>query len=750
MDDTLSLALPPFARVHSRIVSMNGKTWILWSPNSILDAFYPGICSPGYEVVMEKEWTKRRFDGHLGRFDPTKSPQHYDPQQPWLTLLRRERKALTKIEYIPLVIAWVSLPRQGKDMDLGRLDTAYLLQLTTRNIELDATISAMIDISTIKLDYLENRPLRQLESEVKELGGVLHFADAVDKVAAVQRGLRLKNAWIRTMRLLSDEQKETATSGWFPETPFASEDIMGAWINGAKEEDVYWLLKHRIPCFIIHEIPAHELYLHREDPKYSDFVALSDAQYLVPKHNGFEHVAVKWKALVTTDGVQEGMPLTLPNLSAEDRVGSDPAVQGWLGDKHKMLDELPETIMRPVKRAVPVQEVAQTALSSSLSAAEKAEQTEIRSIAPNRVEWVVPPAIMAVTAGKWSYWKKTDLGEVMPCFCLVFSKPVDCERVYFDRIKRRKIYFTEDIELPPGVVSDIGVFGCPAPIARFVELIKGKGEKEHQASHWLYTEQDAKRGTVGQRAPTPSPDELPWRPTTSGTYDNQPAPPASPTPATAAPNRSPPVVRANELPQVKPIPTEPRAHRLARETCDVGVRGDDSSLGRRTRTPSMSIDASEETGRGVQLKKLRGAETSNERVETVETNNLSASSEDTPPISTPQSQEGSNSSTTPTAEGSFATSSVRRTPVETLANDSLDSRFLCFEGLPFDWESCCSWLFSRAVSSHFVWINRIYRTEADSFPLIWLDMGSNDDACKIRGYLARGNHFYDKNVAVAI
>lgn len=104
-------------------------------------------------------------------------------------------------------------------------------------------------------------------------------------------------------------------------------------------------------------------------------------------------------------------------------------------------------------------------------------------------------------------------------------------------------------------------------------------------------------------------------------------------------------------------------------------------------------------------------------------------------MSTPQNQEGSNSLTTPTAEGSFATSSVRRTPVETLANDSLDSRFLCFEGLPFDWESCCSWLFSRAVSSHFVWINRIYRTEADSLPLIWLDMGSNDDTCKIRGYL---------------
>ena len=342
---------------------------------------------------------------------------------------------------------------------------------------------------------------------------------------------------------------------------------------------------------------------------------------------------------------------------------------------------------------------------------------------------------MAVTAGKWSYWKETDLGEVMSSFCLVLSKPDDCERVYFDRIKRRKIYFTEDIELPPGVVSDIGVFGCPAPIARFVEIIEGKGEKEHQASHWLYPEQDAKRGTVGQRAPTPTPDELPRRPTISGSYTKSPAPPASPTPATDTPIRSPPVVRANEFLQVRPIPTEPRAHRLARETCDAGIRGEDSSLGRRTRTPSMSVDASEDGGRGVQPKKLRGAETPIGQAETVEATNLDASSKDTPSMPAPRNPEEPDSSSALTVEGPLATPSVRRTPVETLANDSSDSRFLCFEGLPFDWESCCSWLFSRAVSSHFVWIKRIFRTEADSLPLIWLDMGSNDDACKIRGYL---------------
>ena len=102
VDDTLSFLLPPFSRVHSRTVVMKGKTWETWSPNSLIDAFYPGIRAPGYNVAMEADPTKRRFDGHLGRFDPTKSPQHYDPRYPWLAFVRRDRASTSKIEHTPL------------------------------------------------------------------------------------------------------------------------------------------------------------------------------------------------------------------------------------------------------------------------------------------------------------------------------------------------------------------------------------------------------------------------------------------------------------------------------------------------------------------------------------------------------------------------------------------------------------------------------------------------------------------------
>lgn len=58
VDDTLSFLLPPFSRVHSRVVVMKGKTWEAWSPNSTVNVFYPGIRAPGYRVAMEADQTK--------------------------------------------------------------------------------------------------------------------------------------------------------------------------------------------------------------------------------------------------------------------------------------------------------------------------------------------------------------------------------------------------------------------------------------------------------------------------------------------------------------------------------------------------------------------------------------------------------------------------------------------------------------------------------------------------------------------
>lgn len=76
-----------------------------------------------------------------------------------------------------------------------------------------------------------------------------------------------------------------------------------------------------------------------------------------------------------------------------------------------------------------------------------------------------------------------------------------------------------------------------------------------------------------------------------------------------------------------------------------------------------------------------------------------------------------------------------RVKVDAIAESSSDSCFLYFEGLPLDWEACCSWFYGMGVSSHIVWINQMYQTISDSHPLIWLDMKNNKDTYKLRGYL---------------
>ena len=69
---------------------------------------------------------------------------------------------------------------------------------------------------------------------------------------------------------------------------------------------------------------------------------------------------------------------------------------------------------------------------------------------------------MAAMSGKWTYWKEHDLDRNTSCFCPVTSRPIDCERVCFDRIERRELFFIENLEVPLGAVSNINVYGLVA------------------------------------------------------------------------------------------------------------------------------------------------------------------------------------------------------------------------------------------------------------------------------------------------
>ena len=374
---------------------------------------------------------------------------------------------------------------------------------------------------------------------------------------AIQRGLKLKSAWARAIGIMIKEKKGVTYTGWIPKVPAASEEFLGIWINGTKEEEAMWLLSHKIPCFIIHEVPSSELYGFTEEHKYLDFVAKMDVLFLHKEHSGFDHLAVKTFTPVNDSPDQGGVPQLNPVLRSEERGLSGPTMQGWMDDHHAALEAVPEVIMRPVNsKPLPVA-VESSSIARSDSAA---PEPETMTLATDQVEWLVPPPVMSILAGKWTRWEEWVTGGDEMFFRHISSEPQGCEEVYFDCKERRQIYVVEPMTIPPGVVSDINVYRVPAPTARFIEVVDDQIKKEYIASHWLYKEQKPTRGSAGMKAPIPNPQDLPLLSSLRRTSKIS-VPPILPEIVVPASPRlsSPKSAVILPLPD-KPIPTEPRAH----------------------------------------------------------------------------------------------------------------------------------------------------------------------------------------------
>ncbi|KAF9547921.1 hypothetical protein CPC08DRAFT_648601, partial [Agrocybe pediades] len=82
--DAMLFYLPCFALCAYRVVECFSRVWEIWSPNDHRSAFYPGVRDTNVKLGLSLPAGMRRCDGHLGRFDPTVSPQAYDKSKPWL------------------------------------------------------------------------------------------------------------------------------------------------------------------------------------------------------------------------------------------------------------------------------------------------------------------------------------------------------------------------------------------------------------------------------------------------------------------------------------------------------------------------------------------------------------------------------------------------------------------------------------------------------------------------------------------
>lgn len=266
------LILPDDQPKSSGDVSIAGRRFELWSPNSRRLPFYPGIKAPGMDLE-DLARGRKRYDGHLGPLDPTYHPQHYQPNRPYLPFVRRHSHLNPPRDYPEFTpvfdIQEVWQPDPTSNHNGGRVRSAYISKLRKRNRAITEDMLAQRDrlrrsaSEALRLLW-KRRPVFPLDSDICDLDRVDTFEEAVDTITSMQRGIKYRDAWTRYARM-KDQASFNLEDAPFTFTVEVNERFMGIWVSDEACEDVMlYLTREGVACFFLYEYCAgEESYHHR-------------------------------------------------------------------------------------------------------------------------------------------------------------------------------------------------------------------------------------------------------------------------------------------------------------------------------------------------------------------------------------------------------------------------------------------------------------------------------------------------------
>lgn len=417
----LSFRFHKLTRCSTRDVQLtDGRRWELWSPNSAILPYLPGSKSGHYEIGIPVIEEDRRTDGHLGRFDPTISPQYYCSDLPWLGYIKRAEKLTSSDiallpEYWPVHQHWESDCKPAKFT--GRLSTAMLEALRARNLSLDEHIRGMEKVAALWPLIWELRPELPNQRAIEDFSLPTKYEVAVDEVVGIQRGSKMKAAWVVLARLrLEKGRKELEQLQWCP-IPDADDSYMGVWLNTALEQEALQIVvEDRVPGYIVHEyvadidFPATKPHVaDQRNPVCSpNFMEGTSIEFAFSRgHNGFEELRKRFNGSVSN-------PSSLPR---DARVGTPfksmvidciRSSSWYNGGRANILAM--ERDMAGSRSAAPNP-------GASLSWADAPPDCRPKDasyytappittvvLSADRMPWVRPPPIQVTASGKWANW----------------------------------------------------------------------------------------------------------------------------------------------------------------------------------------------------------------------------------------------------------------------------------------------------------------------------------------------------------
>lgn len=504
VDDSLPSALPLLTQRTGRLVQFGRELCEIWSPNSAIHPYLPGVVPKGFDFSIPDDPRHRRYDGHLGRFDYTVIPQMFSGDRPWRGFIRRPfaPESSQYPEFAIIHQLWKPSP-SSQGVWPTTLPISYIQALHERVTQLDSASAENSVIAQYYPSVWEYRPLLPTHAEIDQLGSICRFEQAVDLVLEVQRRIRDFDAWYRygqmSLHDFPTKQEEDLRRG--PQYP-ANDEWIGAWINGASKCDILHALYWRMPCFIAHILsPDERSSVARKDLPARTLIDGTDVTQLDATTNGYDFIAERSKRGYTR--YVPTLKADPPSLSPEYRARSASAAHGWTGrwysgveDSQKLLKCCPPPPLSPLPDHV---------WSPPVSAPE-ALPLDTVVLDAERAPWLRPPPVMPYLASeKMSHWIEDVVAGKDGMREVAKSKGLQTRIPMHDREHKRKLYFHETLRPLPGAVSDSQVFGMPLPPL----LFKNRSGKQVARSTWVYHQEKPSPGDSGRLAPTPEPSSLP-------------------------------------------------------------------------------------------------------------------------------------------------------------------------------------------------------------------------------------------------